>query len=213
MSKLIDLTGQRFGRLTVIERVENAPNRARQWLCLCDCGKETIVVSSSLNSGRTRSCGCLSIQKASERIVSLSTTHGRSKTRLYSIWCGMKNRCKNTTHQAYSNYGGRGITVCEDWLNDFNAFYDWAMENGYQDDLSIDRTDNDKGYSPENCRWRTAKEQNQNKSTNMVLEIDGVSKPLPTWCDEYNIKRRTVQDRLDRGWTPEEALGLIPRRK
>lgn len=213
MSKLIDLTGQRFGRLTVIERAENAPNRAIQWYCKCDCGKETTVVNSSLKSGRTRSCGCLSVEKATARIVCRSMTHGKRKSRLYSIWCGMKKRCNNSTHRAYSHYGARGITVCEEWSSDFQKFWDWAMENGYQDDLSIDRIDNDKGYCAENCRWVLRKQQNRNKRNNKMVEILGESKPLPEWCETLNLKRRTVQNRIDRGWTHEEALELVPRKK
>jgi len=158
MGKLIDLTGQRFGRLVVIERAENKGGHAG-WLCQCNCGKDVIVSSSSLRRGLSQSCGC----KRREEISCLRSKHKGTKTRLYNIWQNMLKRCNNPHSSRYSDYGGRGITVCDEWLHDFIAFRDWALTHGYRDYLTIDRINNDKGYSPDNCRWATVAEQNRNK--------------------------------------------------
>ena len=160
MASLIDLTGMRFGRLVVIAKAEpNKSYHGAMWECLCDCGNRTIVNARNLKSGNTSSCGCYGNEK---RLKSIKI-HGKSGTRLHRIWKAMHTRCYNPNFFAYKYYGGRGITICRGWQNDFQAFYDWAMANGYRDDLSIDRIDTNKGYSPDNCRWTTMAEQNKNK--------------------------------------------------
>ena len=145
---------------------------------MCDCGRETIVAQSSLRSGVTQSCGCLMRELSSKR----ATKHGGRKTRLYRIWDNMKSRCSNPTKGNYKEYGGRGIKVCEEWLHDFAAFRDWALANGYDDALTIDRIDNDKGYSPDNCRWITQAEQNRNQRTNHMVTYHGETKAIREWA-------------------------------
>ena len=161
--KFIDLTGRKFGNLTVMERAENGKDGSVRYLCRCDCGSEKIVQAKHLKSGAIDNCGCLHAKRCMDTRMKAGTAHGGNGTRLYNIWCGMKTRCYDKNRDRYPDYGGRGITVCEEWLHDFPAFRDWALANGYTDDLTIDRIDNDKGYSPENCRWQTAEQQNQNR--------------------------------------------------
>lgn len=165
MAEVKDLTGQRFGRLTVIGRAGSTPGGVAAWLCRCECGNEAIVAGWSLRCGNTKSCTCLKNEVAKE----LFTVHGKCMSRLHGVWKGMKERCSNPKHNRYHRYGGRGITVCDDWLNNFQAFYDWAMANGYDENAprgqcTIDRIDNDKGYSPDNCRWVDMKGQRHNQS-------------------------------------------------
>lgn len=157
-ARTTDLTGQKFGRLLVLERAENSGRRV-MWCCLCDCGKETIVRADHLRSGAIQSCGCLQREASRNNLL----IHGGTGTRLFTIWRSMHSRCYQRSHKQYKDYGGRGITICDEWLHDFAAFQKWASSHGYQDDLTIDRIDNDKGYSPENCRWVTMAEQNRNK--------------------------------------------------
>jgi len=161
MSKRIDLYGERFGRLVVVSREENSRNGHARWRCKCDCGKEVIVQSCDLRCRKQISCGCYN----NERFLKeqRQTKHGLRNHKLYGVWRSMKERCTVETHSAYKDYGGRGITVCEEWSDNFQAFYKWAMSHGYREGLTIDRIDNDQGYYPENCRWVTMAVQNANK--------------------------------------------------
>lgn len=157
MPPAINLIGQKFGRLTVIERCENIDNHAG-WLCVCDCGKTTKVKGTYLTHAKSQSCGCLH----KEQLVARSVTHGMSKSRLYRIWNDMLSRCKRKYLKCYPYYGGQGVKVCEEWKV-FSNFYEWAMSNGYREDLTIDRINCTGNYEPSNCRWATYKEQNNNR--------------------------------------------------
>lgn len=162
MPKHKDMTGLRFGRLTVLSRAENNARQDAQWLCRCDCGSEKIIPGVQLRQGKAISCGCLKAEKASERMKRIATTHGLSNTALHRVWGSMLDRCRNPKCKSYPNYGGRGIRVYDGWANCFEAFYLWAMNNGYSPGLQLDRRDNNGPYAPWNCRWITQMDNCQN---------------------------------------------------
>ena len=193
---------QKFGRMTVLSRAGTAKDGHATWLCRCDCGVEKVVSGVNLRLGITKSCGCLNKEINSKK----AKTHGMTGSRLYEEWKGMKFRCYNLKCEEYDRYGGRGITICPEWWDSFEAFRDWALVNGYQDDLTIDRIDNDGPYSPDNCRWITHKEQQNNKSTNHFLTYNGETKTMSQWAEEKGIPYDTLRMRLIKGWTIDDAL-------
>lgn len=175
-----------------------------KWRCVCECGGETYSVTGNLMRGGALSCGCLRRENA----LLAATKHGMTHSRLHQIWTMMKDRCFNQKSKRYVDYGGRGITVCEEWLgeNGFINFYDWAMNNGYMDELSIDRIDNNGNYCPENCRWATIKEQQNNKRNNFLIEHNGETHTLAEWAEITGKNRSTIKSRVKNGWNIEDAL-------
>ena len=186
MRKLVnDLTGKRFGRLTVIG-VEDNGKRQTYYACQCDCGNVKVIRADALVSGCTVSCGC---KKREQDRLNLTANHSHkmSGTRLYNIWSGLKGRCNNPNDPRYDRYGGRGISVCDEWNTSFQSFYDWAINNGYSEELTIDRIDNDGNYEPSNCRWSTNKEQCNNRATNINIKIGNATKTLTEWCEIFDV--------------------------
>jgi hypothetical protein len=196
-----DLTGQRFGRLTVA-RLGDRRRKQRRWICSCDCGADTIVPTDHLRSGHTTSCGCL----RQETMAAGRPTHGLAKHPLYRVWGAMKDRCTNPNAGAYPWYGGRGVRVCGRWQKDFAAFLA-DMGPRPTPGHSIDRIDRNGDYCPENCRWATRTEQARNHGNNRLLTLEGRTKPLVAWAEECGVNPSTVQTRLARGWTVGQALG------
>jgi len=200
--RTIDLTGQRFGRLVVIG-VVSRDKKAHQtkWNCHCDCGKNVEVAGGNLKNGHSQSCGCFSRDASIER----ATTHGRSHTRLFRIWAGMHTRCNNKNFPRYPSYGGRGITVTPEW-KDFIVFETWALLNGYNDNLTIDRIDNDGNYCPENCRWVDNIVQQNNKQNNHFITVNGETHTATEWARIKGLNDTAIHVRIKRGWKPEEAV-------
>ena len=200
-------SGDVFGKLTVVKEVpyEIKNNRTvRRILCECECGSLKIVRFADLRSGKTLSCGCLQKQKVSD----YHKTHGKSNTRLYHIWFDMNHRCFNKNNAEYKSYGGRGISVCKEWqgLEGFLHFEKWSFLNGYNDKLTIDRVNNNKGYSPENCRWITIKEQQRNRSDNTKFTYKGETKCISEWSEITGLSFSCISYRFNNGWLPEEII-------
>ena len=172
MPRFQDLTGNKYYRLTVIKRIIKENSKRTYFLCKCDCGKEIICQPSDLKMGKTRSCGCLRKENAIE-IGKKNVKHNQVGTRLYHILRDVKARCFNVKNKDYKNYGGRGITVCDEWKNSFQIFHDWAINNGYQENFTIDRIDNNGNYCPENCRWVDIYIQANNKRDNHKITFNG----------------------------------------
>lgn len=201
--------GQRFGKLTVIGRPFNfRPNqgmsRKTHVMCECDCGNVTFASQSMMLRGATKSCGCGRAHK---------TTHGLTRkngevTRLFSCWCAMKQRCYSENHPVYRYYGERGIRICDEWLNSFEAFHDWSMSNGYNYGLTIERNEVNGNYEPGNCSWATRKQQSNNTRQCVVVEAFGERMNLTQWVESGKsvVSRETLGHRIKSGWSPEKAL-------
>lgn len=206
MSKLIDITGQRFGRLTVVERDEENHKR---WICKCDCGNMTKSDSYMLRHGQIVSCGCYHRELCGDQ----HRTHGMTKSRLYHTLNKMKERCYHPENDNYKWYGGKGITICQEWLNDPQTFIAWALSHGYADNLTIDRIDSSKNYEPSNCRWITIKEQQRNRCNTVYVEYEGKRMPLVEASELSGIKRCTLAMRLKNGLTGDELFKEIRKDK
>lgn len=198
--RVIDRTGLRYGRLTVLSQAERTEKGHTQWLCRCDCGNTKIIPTYNLT--RIQSCGCYRDEVFKRDHVK----HGMCNTKLYRVWSSMKARCKNPNSQEWHRYGGRGITVCEEWKAGYENFFKWAMANGYKEGLTLDRIDNDKGYSPDNCRWATYEEQLNNTSKNLFIEYNGTFKTATQLARENDVNPKMFIQRIKLGWDVERAL-------
>lgn len=197
IKRVHDLTGQRFGRLTVIGIDEGRNTRKTYWICQCDCGRISSHRSDGLLAGTIKSCGCYKREQDAIRVTK-NHKHKQSGTRLYGIWQGMKGRCYNPNDPSYKNWGGRGVEICDEWKDDFTCFYTWAVENGYSEDLTIDRIDNNGNYTPDNCRWASQKTQARNRRSNVSITIGRETKPLVEWCEIFKLSYTTVNARYKR---------------
>lgn len=201
MGALKDITGYKFNGCTVISRASNK-GKYTAWNCICRCGNQFIARSGDIKSGNTKSCGCYCKEISGDK----ARTHGKRETRLYTIWSNMKSRCINTNNVNYKNYGGKGITICNSWMNSFENFYKWAIKNGYKDNLTIDRIDNNDDYKPENCRWADYKSQERNRTNNHVITYNGRTLSMAEWAEITGIPYKTLWKRIKDGWSAEKAL-------
>lgn len=199
--KFQDLTGQFFNDWEVIQRaISNNSSNHIMWVCFCKCGKAKEVSGSDLKSGKSKNCGCKSIEKFIKRNI----THGKTGSPEFTCYYRMKQRCYNPNTPNYSYYGGRGITVCNRWLESFENFLEDMGER--PEGTSIERKDNNKGYCPENCVWATKKEQARNRRSNVLITLGGKTKCLQSWLEDKLVKRSTYSYRIMRGWSPEKSL-------
>lgn len=209
----INLIGRRFGRLTVIERAEkpcHVKNIRAYWKCVCNCGNEIVLDTYALTSGQTQSCGCL----RKEQLTVRNTIHGKSSTSIYHTWQHIKSRCFNSNDKAYKNYGRRGISVCPDWIDNFQAFYDYVsqLEHFGEEGYTLDRINNNGNYEPDNLRWATAKIQRCNQRRNNFVECEGKLMTLKGAAEKSGINYGTLKcryragDREDRLFRPVKSV-------
>lgn len=218
MSKLIDLTNKNFGDLTAIKIAgkRNTPNGCRKiiWECKCSCGKTVFVEGENLRNGNTKSCGCKRYVTGKDN---LCFKNGYKTERLYRIWASMKQRCLNPNCSGYKNYGGRGIKICDEWL-DYILFREWALSNGYDQnaqkrECTIDRIDVDGNYEPHNCRWVNWKSQMKNQRKTILITYNGITETRKWWAEKLGIYGQTLQKYLDKGHTMEEATAHYGKRQ
>lgn len=197
MAKLkTDLTGKHIESFVVIKDGIRR-NKKIYCLCKCECGNIVEIRKDNLNGHRnTKNCGC----KPSQYL------HGLTHHRLHTIWAMMKQRCMNPKHRSYRNYGAKGIIVCDEWVSDFKAFYDWSTKNGYKEGLTLDRIDYNGNYEPNNCRWFTYKQQGNNRRNNRLLTYNGETHTMSQWCDITGLSKATIYGRLKSGWSIERTL-------
>lgn len=210
-----NLLGQKFNKLTVLELYST--EKETIWKCKCDCGNITFVSASHLKDGHTKSCGCQ--KNGFKGKDNPSYKHGLRHSRIYGIWVNMKTRCLNSNNDSYKSYGARGIKICDKWLdkeNGFINFYNWAINNGYKDNLTIDRIDVNGNYEPSNCRWVGWETQQNNRRTNFVIEYNGIKHTLQEWSRILPIKIESslLRYRILNGWAVEKAFTTpVDRRK
>ena len=203
----IDMTGKKINMLTVMCRAESQKGRT-MWHCKCDCGNEIDVWYAHLKKGQY-SCGCARSRLISEKMK----THGMSDTKIFGLWRHMKERCYKKSHKSYKDYGGRGIQVCDEWINNFVLFYEWAIANGYDENAdfmqcTLDRIDVNGNYEPSNCRFISMKEQCNNRRNNRFISYNGEVHTIAEWSEKLHMKYCTISWRLNKGWDVEEILGF-----
>lgn len=201
--------GQKYGLLTVtgppettIVQQKNRTAKIISYPCICDCGKTFMANQRSLLEKEEPSCGCT--RWARRKLH--SKAKGFCNTKLYGVWNAMISRCENPNCRGYHNYGGRGISVCDEWKNDFLAFKNWAEKNGYCDGLTLERINNNGNYEPNNCSWKTKKEQNNNRRTNRLLTFNDITHTIMQWSEICGVSFSAIVKRLDRGWSIEDIL-------
>lgn len=206
MKAFTDLSGQKFHRLTVVSYAGKSPNKMFTFLCRCDCGTEKVFRGNHLVRGEVKSCGCYRRETSAAKIRLISTTHGHAadgKSPTYESWTAMKARCGDVKHPAFHRYGGRGIMICDRW----SIFENFLEDMGERPEgKTLDRKENDLGYSKDNCQWSTGKVQSRNRSNNHVITHDGKTMCLSEWAERVGIKKTTIRERLRRGWTANDAL-------
>ena len=196
MPKFLDLSGRRIGRWYIVARAPNGPNKQTKWTCRCECGTIRSVAAGNLVSGMTGSCGCRKVR------------HGRDGDPMVALWGAMIQRCSNPNHSAFSYYGGRGITVCEEWRASFATF---ISDMGVRPHgMTLERIDNNGPYCKANCKWATYSEQASNRRSTRFIEHDGKRLSVSQWAQLVGISRFTLKDRLNRGWPTEKALFTPP---
>lgn len=211
-----DHSGEQYNRLTLIERVKDevSPSGSitERYLCRCECGVEKVIAWKHIKSGNIKSCGCYRNDKkseiykqVSEKLSVRNTIHGMTGTRLYRIWGNMMSRCSDRNNPAWENYGGRGITVCDEW-HDSDSFFNWAFSNGYNDKLTLDRIDNEREYSPNNCRWADRTQQANNKRSNVMITYNGQTLTMAEWAKVLGINYKVLHNRFRLGWTIDRAF-------
>lgn len=205
--KVLNMIGRRFGRWTVVsESAERGKGGSVRYLCKCDCGNEKVVSGDALRKGDSQSCGCYNLD------VVRKFGKTKYKDKLYSIRRSMLDRCHNKNNKSYANYGARGITVCEEWRNSYETFKEWAFANGYKEGLWIERIDNDKGYSPDNCYWATPKEQQRNKRTNRIVNYNGKEMCVTDAAEASGINTFTITRRIELGWSEEDLFKPVDKK-
>lgn len=203
MPSAIDVTAQRFGRLVALEKLQSSTRATKKtiWKCLCDCGNTAEINLNALRKGATKSCGCL----RRELITKNNITHGKTKSPEYRCWSHIKKRCLNQNDAGWQNYGGRGITICKEWENDFQSFYAYIGPRPHSK-ASVDRIDNERGYEPGNVRWATRTEQARNTRLNRLITLNGKTQCLSDWAEQLGVNYQTLHSRFARGWSAEKAL-------
>ena len=204
MAVKIDLTGHKYGKLTVLTIDTDIPGKKKKWLCKCECGNETIVSGSNLRNGHTKSCLKCGYESTKKAI----TKHGQSHTKLFYVWNSMKSRCENQKNKSYKDYGAKGISVCEEWHDSVN-FFEWALRNGYKEGLEIDRIDVNGNYEPSNCRWINRLENANNKTNNKYISHNGETKTLAEWSRFYDVNYKNLSRLLIKGYSMNDAIKRI----